>query len=150
KSPKGYVWVFATMDAVWYLYKDSRSGDFLKELLTDFSGVLVSDFYNAYDGIACPQQKCLLHLLRDFNADLTSNPFDEEFKLITRQFGALLRGIVDTIDRFGLGKRHLHKHKRPAEAFVEFVCSHTFSSEVAIGYQKRFTKYGTKLFTFLD
>lgn len=150
KSPKGYVWVFATMDTVWYLYKDSRSGDFLKELLTGFSGVLVSDFYNAYDGIACPQQKCLLHLLRDFNADLTSNPFDEEFKLITRQFGALLRGIVDTIDRFGLGKRHLHKHKRPAEAFVEFVCSHTFSSEVSIGYQKRFAKYGTKLFTFLD
>ena len=38
--------------------------EFLKELLAGYSGVLVSDFYNAYDGINCPQQKCLLHLLR--------------------------------------------------------------------------------------
>jgi hypothetical protein len=150
KSPKGYVWVFATMDAVWYLYKDTRPGEFLKELLEGFSGVLVSDFYNAYDGITCPQQKCLLHLLRDFNEDLANNPFDDEFKLITRQFGVVLRGIVDTIDRFGLTKRHLHKHKRPAEEFVRFVCSHGFSSEVATRYQKRFNKYGLRLFTFLD
>jgi hypothetical protein len=150
KSSNGYVWVFATMDAVWYLYKESRSGGFLKELLEGFSGVLVSDFYNAYDGISCPQQKCLLHLLRDFNEDLKSNPFDEEFKEITRRFGEILRRIVDTIDKFGLTQRHLHKHKRAAEAFVRFVCAHEFSSEAAMRYQKRFTKYGHRLFTFLD
>lgn len=150
KGPKGYVWVFATMDAVWYMYRDSRSGEFLKELLEGFSGVLVSDFYNAYDDISCPQQKCLVHLLRDLNEDLRNNPFDEEFRGITRRFGAVLRDIVDTIDRFGLTKRHLHKHKRPTEAFLGFVCSQSFSSEVAIRYQKRFNKYGSRLFTFLD
>ena len=47
-------------------------------------------------------------------------------------------------------KRHLHKHKRLAESFVEYVCTHTFSSEVALSYQKRFKKSGGKLFTFLD
>jgi predicted RecB family nuclease len=150
KSPKGYVWVFATSNAVWYLYKDTRSGEFLKELLKGFSGVLISDFYNAYDGITCPQQKCLLHLLRDLNDDLKSNPYDEEFKQITRTFAGILRGIVDTIDRFGLAKRHLHKHKARAEAFVRFVCSQEFSSEVASHYQKRFNKYGQRMFTFLD
>ena len=25
----------------------------------------MSDFYAAYDGIRCPQQKCLIHLIRD-------------------------------------------------------------------------------------
>src|SRR6516162_8673125 len=33
RKTKGYVWVFTTHDAVWYLYKDTRSGEFLKELL---------------------------------------------------------------------------------------------------------------------
>ena len=101
RKSKGYVWVFATMDAVLYLYKDTRSGDFLSEFLNGFSGVLVSDFYSAYDGIGCPQQECLLHLLRDFNNDLQNNPYDAEFKSIAQEFGRVLRAIVETIDRYG-------------------------------------------------
>jgi predicted RecB family nuclease len=147
---KGYVWVFTTHDAVWYLYKDTRSGEFLKELLAGYSGVLVSDFYNAYDGINCPQQKCLLHLLRDVNDDLKKNPYDEEFKSIASQFGVVLRRIIDTIDKYGLKRWHLHKHKREAEAFLSGVDARTFSSELALTYQKRLKKVGSKLFTFLD
>jgi predicted RecB family nuclease len=150
RKTKGYVWVFTAPDAVWYLYKDTRSGDFLKELLAGYSGVLVSDFYNAYDSIGCPQQKCLLHLLRDVNDDLKKNPYGEEFKSVASQFGAVLRRIVDTIDRYGLKKRHLHKHKHEAESFIASVGSRDFSSELALSYQKRFKKVSSKLFTFLD
>jgi hypothetical protein len=49
-----------------------------------------------------------------------------------------------------LKKRHLHKHKKPAQRFLKNVCSQEFSSEVAQQYQKRFQKSGEKLFTFLD
>jgi predicted RecB family nuclease len=150
RKTKGYVWVFSSLDAVWYLYKPTRAGDFLKELLSGFSGVLVSDFYSAYDSIDCPQQKCLLHLLRDVNDDLQKNPFDEEFKSIAQQFGVVLRAIVETLDKYGMKKRHLHKHKPAADSFVQYVSSHPFTSEVALSYQKRFKKAGPKLFTFLD
>ena len=34
-------------------------GDTIQELLKNFSGALVSDFYAAYDGIECPGQKTL-------------------------------------------------------------------------------------------
>src|SRR5262249_52079108 len=141
RKSKGYVWVFATMDAVLYVYKDTRSGDFLPEFLSGFSGVLVSDFYSAYDSITCPQQKCLLHLLRDFNNDLQNNPYDVEFKSIAQGFGGLLRAIVETIDRYGLTRRHLHKHRQPADRFIRDVCENTFTSEVALRYQKRLSKY---------
>jgi len=53
-----------------YLYKPTREGEFLRELLKSFHGVLVSDFYSAYDAIECPQQKCLIHLIRDINQEL--------------------------------------------------------------------------------
>ena len=77
------------------MYRPTREGDFLHELLKDFHGVLVSDFYAAYDSLDCPQQKCLIHLMRDMNQELLNNPFDEELQSITGPFGTLLRAIVD-------------------------------------------------------
>ncbi len=71
-------------------------------MLKGFKGVLVSDFYSAYDSLECPQQKCLVHLMRDMNQELLSNPFDEELRSVTGPFGTLLRQIVATIDEHGL------------------------------------------------
>ena len=79
-----------------------------------FSGVLVSDFYAAYDSVPCAQQKCLIHLMRDINEDLHKNPFDDDLKEIARRFGALLREIVETIDSYGLKARNLGKHRKSA------------------------------------
>src|SRR5262249_35264905 len=73
KKGKGYVWVFPNLEEVVYLYRPTREGDFLKELLKDFRGVLVSDFYAVYDAIDCSQQKCLIHLMRDMTQDLLAN-----------------------------------------------------------------------------
>lgn len=70
QNRKGYVWVFTNLEEVIYIYRPTREGDFLRELLKEFRGVLVSDFYNTYDGIECPQQKCLIHLMRDINQEL--------------------------------------------------------------------------------
>lgn len=147
---KGYVWVMANMDSVLYFYKESRKGDFLKDMLRDFSGVLVSDFFTAYDSLGCAQQKCLLHLMRDFNEDLQRNPYDDEFKEIAHHFAVLLRLIVETIDRFGLKRRHLNKHHKAAMRFTDNVGSGCYNSEIARKYQKRIRKYGERLFTFLD
>ena len=54
KTGKGYVWVFASNEEVIYMYRPTREGDFLKEFLKDFHGVLVSDFYAAYDVARLP------------------------------------------------------------------------------------------------
>jgi len=108
---KGYVWVFATVHAVYFFYKDSRQGSFLPDMLTGFNGVLISDFFTAYDALDMPQQRCLIHLMRDLNDDLLKYPFDAELKRLGQMFSSVLRGVVETIDRFGLKKRHLRKHK---------------------------------------
>ena len=67
RATVGYVWVLASMEEVAYFYTPTREGDTIQALLKDFSGVLVSDFYAAYDAINCPQQKCLIHFIRDLN-----------------------------------------------------------------------------------
>jgi len=147
---KGYVWVLTNGNEVVYIYRPNREVGFLKELLADFAGVLVSDFYPGYDGMACLQQKCLIHLMRDMNSDLRMNPFDDELKLLLSEFGVLLRGIVETIDRHGLDKRWLAKHKPKTDSFLDRVCASDYGSQVAQGYKERFAKYRDKLFVFLE
>ena len=150
KGQRGYVWVLTSADKVYYFYRSSREGAFLEEILRPFSGVLVSDFYTAYDSLPYEQQKCLVHLVRDIDDDLLKHPLDIEFKDIAANFGSLLKAIVQTADQYGLKKRHLHKHKREVLRFLESVASRKFVSELGIKYQKRFHKSGSKMFTFLD
>jgi predicted RecB family nuclease len=146
---KGYVWVITSMDKVYYFYKPTREGTFLADMLSPFSGVLVSDFYTAYDSLNCEQQKCLVHFVRDIDEDVLKNPLDTELKSIAKEFGTLLRTIVETVDCYGLKSRHLRKHKSAVLQFLDSVTAKNFSSEVAAGYKKRFQKSGTKMFTFL-
>jgi predicted RecB family nuclease len=147
---KGYVWALTNGREVVYLYRPSREVGFLKELLAEFKGVLVSDFYPGYDGMPFLQQKCLIHLIRDMNSDLRKNPFDDELKALLVEFGTLLRGIVETIDRHGLDKSRLTKHKPKLDRFLDRVGSQEFRSQVAQGYKDRFAKYRDKLFVFLE
>ncbi len=145
-----YVWVFANLTTVAYVYAESREAAILADLLDGFHGVLVSDFYAAYDSVPCAQQKCLIHLMRDINEDLHKNPFDDELKEIARRFGSLLRGIVETIDTYGLKARHLGKHKRSAAGFIEHVVGMKCGTEAGLALKKRMERNRDKLFTFLD
>jgi predicted RecB family nuclease len=145
-----YVWVFANLTAVAYAYAESREAAILEDVLDGFSGVLVSDFYAAYDSVPCAQQKCLIHLMRDINEDLHKNPFDDELKEIARRFGALLREIVETIDTHGLKARHLGKHRKSAAGFIDHVVATNYATEAGLALKKRIERNRDKLFTFLD
>ena len=149
KEGGGYVWVFSTPAFVRYVHSETRERNLLEDVLAGFKGVLVSDFYAAYDSVDCPQQKCLIHLIRDINDDIFKNPCDEELKLIARGFTDVIAPIVETVDRFGLKKRHLNKHVSSAKRFCGSMDKTVFLSEVAQGYQRRIAKYGDRMFTFL-
>jgi len=149
KQGKGYVWVFTNLEAVVYMFRPTREGEFLHELLQDFHGVLVSDFYAAYDALACPQQKCLIHLMRDLNQELLANPYDDELKGLTQPFGRMLRAIIDTIDQHGLQRKYLVKHHDETMHFFRSLTEQSFHSEAAEALRARLLKYQEKLFTFL-
>ena len=149
-SLNGYVWAFTGTEIVVYLYHPTRDGTFLKETLGEFAGVLVSDFYAAYDSVTCHQQKCHLHLMRDINDDLLQHPFDEELKELARRYTLTLKPMVETIDEHGLKTKFLSKHKQKAEGFLDWNAKREVTSEIAQGYKTRIEKYGERLFTFLD
>jgi predicted RecB family nuclease len=150
KDGSGYVWAFASTGATIYMFRRSREGGFLRKILKDFKGVLVSDFYSAYDGLPCVHQRCLIHLMRDMNRAILDNPFDRELQSITEPFGALLRSIVLTVDEYGLKRRHLKTHGKTVDAFFDALASGIYESDAAKGLQERLLRNRDSLFTFLQ
>ena len=150
KGKTGCVWVITNLHEVAYLYTDAREGEFVQNLLTDFSGVLISDFFTAYDSIDCPQQKCLIHLVRDLNTEVLNQPYDHELKEIVKAFAELLKAMIETVDRYGLKKHFLKKHRSHVDRFYCRLNKTVWRSDASIKCQQRFLKNRDGLFTFLD
>jgi Transposase IS66 family len=142
--------VITNGDVAYYFYRNSREGMFLRDLLGGYSGIVVTDFFTAYDSLDCRQQKCLIHLIREINDEMLKAPYDDELRNIGSRFSHLLRAIVNTIDDYGLKRRHLSKHKTPAASFIKWIANETFKGRPAQKLQNRLSKYGDRLFTFLD
>jgi hypothetical protein len=145
-----YVWVFTNMEEVAYVYSESRDASTPREILCNFKGVLVSDFYAGYDSINCAQQKCLIHLMRDINDDLLKFPFNLEMNSLACAFISLLKPIFDTVDQHGLKTRYLKKHKKDVQNFYGIVSKLEGKTELLASYMKRLAKNREKLFTFLE
>jgi hypothetical protein len=144
-----YVWVFTSMEEVAYFYSPTREGGTIQAMLENFSGVLVSDFYSVYDAIECPQQKCLIHLIRDLNDELLKHPFDDGLKRLVGDFAGLVRPMVETVDLRGINKRYIDKHRISVDRFYKHLAGFE-TSEVSRKIVERLQKNRNKLFTFLE
>ena len=75
----GYLWSFSTPEVRYFLYRPSRGRTVVEEVLGDeFEGVLVSDFYGAYNVYQGPHQRCWTHLLRDIHQLNEQYPQDSD------------------------------------------------------------------------
>lgn len=74
----GYFWSLSTSKAHVLLYRKSRSSQAVEEVVgkdsQEFKGVLVSDFYAAYNTCLGFHQRCWIHFLRDIHELKKRNP----------------------------------------------------------------------------
>lgn len=74
----GYIWSFSTPDVRFSLRDQSRASKVVTDMLGDeFTGVLVSDFYGAYNAYEGVKQRCWVHLLRDLKGLREKHPNNE-------------------------------------------------------------------------
>lgn len=145
-----YAWTFTDGEHVTFKLTSTREASIVHEVLHDYNGVLVSDFYGGYDSVNCKQQKCWVHLLRDINDDLWKNPFDDEYENFVLEIKELILPIFEAVSKYGLKKRHLSKFNKEVERFYKKnIISRTYHSELVNKYQKRFERYQEDLFVFL-
>jgi predicted RecB family nuclease len=146
-----YAWVFT--DGKYSVFKltATREATIVHEFLTNYNGILISDFYPAYDAVRCCQQKCWVHLIRDLNNDLWAAPFDTEFETFVAAVRDLIIPIMQAVQQYGLQKRHLQHFRKSVDHFYRHVILHKpYASEYVLTYQKRFKRYRENLFTFLE
>jgi hypothetical protein len=76
----GYIWCQVTDNPRpirYYEYHQSRAGKIVESMIGDgFAGVLVSDFYSAYNTYSGQHQRCWVHLLRDLSQLREEHPAD--------------------------------------------------------------------------
>jgi len=70
-----WLWVMLDDRHTLFHMDKSRGGQVVLKLLGEvFGGILVTDFYSAYNLVTCPKQKCLVHLLREIRDTAVKNP----------------------------------------------------------------------------
>ena len=100
-----WLWCFTNADVTYYVIDRSRASPVVKRFFKRaFNGILVTDFYGAYNAIVCAdKQKCLSHLLGDMKKvekykDKSGDwaTFSKRLKRILRD-GMRLRGRRDSM-----------------------------------------------------
>ncbi len=129
----------------------AREAIIVHEFLKWYQGTLISDFYPGYDSVACRQQKCWIHLIRDINEALWENPFNAELEGFVLEVRNLIVPILEAVDNYGLKKRNLGKFKRAVDRFyAKTINNRTYESETTQTYQRRFERHREGLFVFID
>ncbi|MBI3966844.1 MAG: IS66 family transposase [Chloroflexi bacterium] len=146
-----YVWVFTDGKHVLFRLTATREATIVQEVLAGYDGILIADFYGGYDAINCRQQRCLVHLIRDLNEDLWRAPFDTEFEAFVLAVRDLLVPILEAAHRYGLRRRHLGKFRKRVDRFYhQVIIGRSYRSDLTRTYQKRFQRYRSSMFTFLE
>ena len=100
-----WLWCGTAKDATFYWIHASRGHDALDEFFVEeFQGVLVTDFWSAYDAVAKHQQKCWPHLLRELK-EVDKTEDSEEWKAFAKKLRRIYSdGIRLKLARDALGE----------------------------------------------
>lgn len=149
-----WMWVFCDHHWCYYLIDKSRAGKVVLKVLGQFlNGILITDFYGAYNGIvAIAKQKCLYHLFTELkkvsirNASQEWKDFEKGFKRLLKDGIRLLATKKDLpLDDFNRKKIYILKR------FEEFLVKHTTSDDKDVNrILKRLRRHYNEIFTFLD
>ncbi|MBI4318803.1 MAG: IS66 family transposase [Chloroflexi bacterium] len=92
----GYLWGFSTPEVRYFLYRKSRGGSVVQEVLgKEFGGVLVTDFYGAYNVHQGKHQRCWVHLLRDIHELKERHRSESPEDKVVQDWAAEVRKVFD-------------------------------------------------------
>jgi hypothetical protein len=146
-----WLWCFASKDACYYQIDRSRGGPALAKFFTEaFDGVLVHDFWAAYDAIeAQDHQCCLAHLLRELEkVDLTND--SSAWKAFAKKLRRLVRDGIRLRKRADFDPQRYGGLIRRIDRRLMELAQGTYPDADAQRLAKRLGRYCNSLFTFLD
>lgn len=146
-----WLWAFANKKLAFYKIHRSRGSKVPKDLLGNpFPGILISDFYSAYNKLSCRQQKCLVHLLRELRHCRGKDP-PEDYRLPYKKLKRILSDAHRLQKQQGQMPRldFVRKVRRIKERLFLFATT-PHSNKHWQRLSGRFLKHEKKMLTFLD
>lgn len=155
EGQNGWLWVFAGKEKVLYKIDKKRSSEVVKSVLgEEYSGILGSDFYSAYNSIkAKEKQKCIAHLLREIKKVEEQNKFthdsiDQEF---CKELKSILKNAIEIwYKEKGDEKRELEVEKEKVVNELIRIISLPVEDRDVNRVRERIIKHNNELFTFFE
>ena len=149
QATHGQCWHISAPEVPAVLYKiaDTRAKDELQSILGEsFSGITVSDFYHAYDGVGDEQQKCWVHLLRDSHLLARGSPDSKERAYLHKRLTAIYQKIARFQDT-GWQQQAARKLERELDARLQKLATRHWQDHECVRLGKRIRKYRRELLT---
>ena len=94
-----WLWAFVTKRLALYRAAHSRGSKIIfEELGEDYDGIVIADFFSAYNMLTCEQQKCLVHLLRELSEVAKKNK-SKEFAAFRKQLKRIIADAFRLVAR---------------------------------------------------
>lgn len=146
-----WIWCFTSRTLAYYVLTPSRAGPVVKKVLGSFfKGILVTDFFGAYNRIkAFAKQKCVVHLLREIKQVSLRN-HSKEWKFFARRLKRLVQEALKLViarDKLSVSayeKRVASLHVRLADIFGS-----SYRDKDCERLAKRLAKHSEELLVFL-
>jgi len=145
-----WLWAFVTDRIAYYRIDRSRGSAVPKGVLGDrYKGIVISDFYSAYNRLKVRQQKCWVHLLRELREIAKSDP-SEEFRrahLALRRIFLDARRLARTRSKLP-AVTVLHRHQLLDERLLAWGAA-PYRNKTLRRLSERILKHHHQMLTFL-
>jgi transposase len=147
-----WLWCFSTSDLTYFMIDRSRGSPALAEFFKEeFAGTLVTDFWGAYNAVACARrQACLVHLLRELKTvDKYGRP-GPNWPGFAKKLRRLLGDAIRLKKRDGVpAEEYASKRARLTVRLDELIATE-WEDKDAKRLIKRLRRHRDDLLTFLD
>ena len=147
----GWLWCFTTPSATLFAIERSRASPVVLKFITEqFAGVLVSDFWAAYNILVCAKQKCLVHLLRDLERVERYKDTSGDWARFAKKLRRLIRDAIRLRKRRdemapATYERRYHRIQQRLQVMI----AREWTNREARRLVKRLRRHQQELFTFV-
>ena len=146
-----WLWAFANQKLAVYKIDRSRGSKVPIGILGNpFPGILISDFYSAYNKMKCRQQKCLVHLLREMRECRGKDP-PEDYRVPSKKLKRILSDAHRLEAQHGqMPSLDFVRKVRRIKGRLFLFATTPYSNKDWQRLSGRFLKHEKKMLTFLD
>ena len=148
-----WLWCFGNSDVTYYMIDRSRGSPAINEFFQEyFDGVLITDFWAAYNAVRCAdRQMCLVHLLGELKKVAMYKDSSGDWAAFSKKLKRLLRDAIRLWKRREQLDKQLYARRRELiELRLGKLIEAQWDNSQARRLRDRLERYEDYLFTFLD